>query len=97
MRRARQTCVYVGLLVVLSGLGCRQSSSSEPDGPVEPPWFAEVTQEVGLDFVHDVRARPLEEYFMPQSVGSGAALFDCDGDGRLERLPAEQRRSARQA
>ncbi len=86
MRPSRQTCVCLGLLVVLGGLGlgCRQSTTSEPDGPAEPPWFADVTREVGLDFVHDVGPRPLEEYFMPQSVGSGAALFDFDGDGRLD-------------
>ncbi len=86
MRSLRQTCVCLGLFVVLGilGLGCRQSCTSGPDGPSEPPWFADVTQEVGLDFVHDVGPRPLEEYFMPQSVGSGAALFDFDGDGRLD-------------
>ena len=86
MRLSRRTCVCLGLLVVLGGLGlgCRQPSTSGPDVPAEPPWFADVTQEVGLDFVHDIGPRPPEEYFMPQSVGSGAALFDFDGDGRLD-------------
>jgi hypothetical protein len=66
------------------GLGCRQPGASRPDGPAQRGWFADVTQEVGLDFVHDVGPRPPEEYFMPQTVGSGAALFDFDGDGRLD-------------
>src|SRR5262249_42976334 len=44
-------------------------------------WFADVTEELGLDFVHD--AGPVGDYLMPQQVGSGAALFDLDGDGRL--------------
>jgi hypothetical protein len=50
--------------------------------PAGPPWFVDVTEESGLDFVHD--AGPLGSYFMPQIMGSGAALFDFDGDGRLD-------------
>jgi hypothetical protein len=50
-----------------------------------PGWFADATADVGLDFVHD--AGPLDDsYFMPQIVGSGAALFDFDGDGLLDLL-----------
>jgi hypothetical protein len=42
-----------------------------------------VTDKVGLDFVHD--AGPVDgQYFLPQIVGSGAALFDFDGDRRLD-------------
>jgi len=37
-----------------------------------------------LDFVHDVGSRPPDQYFMPQMVGSGVALFDFDNDGRLD-------------
>ena len=48
----------------------------------EPPWFVDVTDELGIDFVHD--AGPVGTYFMPQQVGSGAALFDFDGDNRLD-------------
>ncbi len=41
-----------------------------------------MTDQVGLHFVHD--AGPTGSYFMPQIVGSGAALFDFDGDGLLD-------------
>jgi hypothetical protein len=58
-------------------------SGPEPAGvATKPGWFADVTGEVGLDFTHDPGA--LNNYFMPQIVGSGAALFDADGDGRLD-------------
>jgi hypothetical protein len=58
--------------------GCRKQSP-----PQAPPWFEDITDEVGLDFTHD--AGPVDErYFMPQSMGSGAALFDFDGDGLLD-------------
>jgi hypothetical protein len=77
-------CCLLGLLVALGslGLGCRRSASSVPAH--EPGWFSDVTAEVGLDFVHDVGPRPQEDYYMPQMVGSGVALFDFDNDGRLD-------------
>ncbi len=46
------------------------------------PWLADVTEEVGLSFVHD--AGPVGKYFMPQALGSGVAVFDFDGDGLLD-------------
>jgi hypothetical protein len=49
-----------------------------------PAWFADATEQLGLDFVHD--AGPTGNYFLPQIMGSGAALFDYDGDGRLDIL-----------
>jgi enediyne biosynthesis protein E4 len=72
-------------LLSLLGLaaGCRQADppADEPEA-TGPAWFADVTEEVGLHFVHD--AGPVGDYFMPQQVGSGAALFDFDNDGRLD-------------
>jgi hypothetical protein len=74
----------LALLLAAGGLACWLSGgASRPARPACPPWFDDVTEQVGLDFVHD--PGPLDgRYFMPQIVGSGAALFDCDGDGRLD-------------
>jgi hypothetical protein len=47
-----------------------------------PPWFTDITREAGLDFVHD--PGPTGTYFMPQIMGSGAALLDFDQDKRLD-------------
>lgn len=59
---------------------CRTRTSSTA---IEAPWFEEVAQGVGLDFIHD--PGPVDgKYFMPQIMGSGAALFDFDGDGLLD-------------
>ena len=69
------------------GLSCQppQSPSSGSALPAaDAPWFIDVTQEVGLHFVHD--AGPVGAYFMPQAIGSGAALFDFNNDGRLDIL-----------
>src|SRR5262249_5535502 len=46
------------------------------------PWFDDITNRVGLDFTHD--SGPAGSYFMPQIMGSGAALFDFDNDDRLD-------------
>jgi hypothetical protein len=51
--------------------------------PVGPPWFLDWTAEKGLHFQHDAGPPP-GQYFMPQMIGSGAALFDFNGDGRLD-------------
>jgi enediyne biosynthesis protein E4 len=76
------------LLSLSIGLpGCSNSpEQAQSNGTGEedrgPAWFEEVTAAAGLDFVHD--AGPVGKYFMPQSVGSGCAFFDFDGDGLLD-------------
>jgi enediyne biosynthesis protein E4 len=60
----------------------RESPPAGPAVPSGPAWFEDVTDKVGLNFVHD--AGPVGDYFMPQQVGSGAALFDFNGDGLLD-------------
>src|SRR5437870_11516507 len=83
--------VVLGILLVVAGgvaavvlLRPRPTPGSadghEPE--VGPVWFEDVTERVGLHFVHQA-ARP-NSYFMPGQVGSGGALFDFDGDGRLD-------------
>jgi hypothetical protein len=77
----------LGWLAVLLMPGCRPGTatdSSPATAPTvaEPPWFEDVTEAVGIHFTHD--AGPGGDYFLPQIMGSGAALFDCDNDGRLD-------------
>lgn len=65
--------------------GCERQPSEPPlqdavtNGPV---FFEEITARVGLRFIHDSGATGT--YFMPEHVGSGAAFFDYDNDGRLD-------------
>ena len=69
------------VLLFLASLlpGCQGSPPADREEPTGPVLFRDVTEEVGLHFVHD--PGPLGSYFMPQIVGSGAALFDYDNDG----------------
>jgi hypothetical protein len=41
--------------------------------------FTDITREAGIDFVHENGARGAK--LMPETMGSGAAFFDYDGDG----------------
>jgi hypothetical protein len=70
-------------LVAVLAWGCRVSSPPPPEEAApDIPWFADVTEEVGLHFVHE--AGGADSHFMPAALGSGAALFDFDNDGRLD-------------
>jgi hypothetical protein len=54
----------------------------EPETPREPPWFIDVTDDWGITFRHE--AGPLTDYWMPRINGSGVAIFDFDGDDKLD-------------
>ena len=87
MIRSRASLLRLALLLSAAlPAGCRPAPTTTDDPLIftGPGWFADVTAQKGLDFVHD--AGPTDSYFMPQIVGSGAALFDFDGDGRLDML-----------
>ena len=82
------TVIAAGMVLALGSFGCHPGPPNGQAGsagtPVAPPWFEDVTDQVGLNFVHD--CGPTGAYFMPQSMYGGVALFDADGDGRLDIL-----------
>ncbi len=43
------------------------------------PWFKDVTADVNLKFNHHTNS--VSKYFLPQMMGSGAAMIDFDSDG----------------
>jgi hypothetical protein len=47
-----------------------------------PGDFADVTQKLGIHFKHE--ASPTSKKYLPETMGSGVALFDYDNDGRLD-------------
>jgi len=76
---------WVPALALMLSLGC------DPPGPPTPaggdrstvtPLFVELTDEVGLTFVHEPGAGG--RYLMPEPIGAGAVLFDFDQDGDLD-------------
>src|SRR5262245_9935531 len=77
-RTALLTCCLLACLACL--LGCGKPQPPDTDDQTESPWFEDVAEARGIDFVHD--PGPLDgKYPMPQIFGSGCALCDLDGDG----------------
>jgi hypothetical protein len=79
----------VGLTLALLGCSAPTSSSGrdvdagtppEDEPALGPAWFEDVTDQVGLDFVHD--PGPTGTYFMPQIMGSGCGVIH-EPDGTL--------------
>jgi hypothetical protein len=65
-------------LLALSAFPFGLSASKPPSMPL----FRDVAAEVGLKFRHFTGATG--EFFMPEIMGAGAALFDYDNDGDLD-------------
>src|SRR5437899_629253 len=78
---------FVLLLAAGFGLcGCHKSETAAGPSPgasaAIKPWFEEITDRSGLRFKHEVG--PGGKFFMPETVGSGCAIFDYDNDGRMD-------------
>src|SRR4051794_36996680 len=74
-------------LLALALAGCfwrKPAAEDEPAASAGPVLFEDVTAASGLRFVHD--PGPTGAYPMPQSMGSGCAFLDVDGDDRLDIL-----------
>lgn len=62
-------------LILLSTLSCPQDNATTP-------WFTEVGETAGLSFQQVSGA--VGNYWFPEIMGGGVALFDFDGDGLLD-------------
>ena len=65
--------------------GVKTSGLDDPKPTAELPspfFFTDITATSGVDFVHD--SGMTAEKLFPTANGSGVALFDADGDGRLD-------------
>ena len=81
--RAVKTLI-MAFCLCLAAQACRkQGAFTEETGRAQKGgWVEDITAQVGLDFKHHSGAT--SNYFMPESIGSGGALFDFDNDGRLD-------------
>ena len=88
-RRTRATSLVLALTVAT---GCSSPPAPSDATPPErtaslatpPPRFTEVASSVGIDFVHGNGAFGLK--WLPETMGSGCAWLDVDGDGDPDAL-----------
>jgi enediyne biosynthesis protein E4 len=66
-----------------SSIGSQEQiqTTSRPDSAT-PGRFVDVTQRLGIIFQHQASHTPRK--YLPETMGSGVALFDYDNDGRLD-------------
>lgn len=99
-RRAFPFALLVGASGLLSGCGREQAEATVPEAaaPVEPPKveaatlpsvrFVDITDQAGISFVHHNSATG--EKLLPETMGSGCAFLDFDGDGDQDLLLVNQ-------
>ncbi len=78
--------LVLALVTLLSSAACKRTTESPVESAAKEapaPWFVEVAQETGLDFVHR-SGHDGSRYLMPESASAGAAFLDIDGDGFLD-------------
>src|SRR5687768_5792400 len=74
------------LLVAVGALlcGCQKKDAAPERSAALPVSFTDVSQTAGIDFVHHSGA--VGKKYMPETVGSGCAFLDYDGDGGMDLL-----------
>lgn len=79
----------VGGVVLLSltatsqkNLGSKSGAGKQAAETLSQVQFVDVTQQLGVRFKHE--ASPTSQKYLVETMGAGVALFDCDGDGRLD-------------
>jgi hypothetical protein len=63
-------------------VGTEQSGTAGVTDATTPGRFVDVTQRLGISFQH--QASHTSKKYLPETMGSGVALFDYDNDGRLD-------------
>jgi len=69
----------VAAAFAVAGCGGDRDASPPPEPPPPVRPFADVTEESGVDFVHEAGARG--DCWLPEGIGSGGAFLDWDVDG----------------
>ena len=67
---------------LFAALACALAACRSQDPAIEGPWFVEAAAETGLAFTH--HSDRSDEFYYPEVIGSGVALFDSDNDGDLD-------------
>ncbi len=78
--------MFAATLLLLTFTAAAQQHSrvrnSVPAPTASSVQFIDVTSDLGIHFTH--QASPTTQKYLVETMGAGVALFDCDGDGRLD-------------
>lgn len=70
--------ILAGIFLGIAAGAC-DAPKTTAEQPVSSAGFTDMTTETGVHFRHD--AGLAGDFFMPESIGAGLAVFDHDGDG----------------
>jgi hypothetical protein len=77
------TLLWIALAAVGAlWLGAQAASPVAAPAAAVPGNFVDVTEKAGVHFLH--QAPHTSRKYLLETMGSGVALFDCDGDGKLD-------------
>ncbi len=74
--------VCTTLSLVAFAIAVRELYASQPQSISVPGFFLDATKKLGINFRQ--QASPTSKKYLPETMGSGVALFDHDNDGRLD-------------
>ncbi len=69
-------------LATVHALSAVSQNSKPADLGIIPSKFVDVTSDVGINFIY--LASHTSKKYLPETMGAGVAVFDCDNDGRLD-------------
>lgn len=73
-----KACLIAGAI----GAAALYARQAAQPGPTSPGNFTDITERLGVHFLH--RSSATAKKYLPETMGSGVALFDYDNDGRLD-------------
>jgi hypothetical protein len=83
MRPTKLGLMRFGVLIItVLVAACTDSGPADSGAATASPWFTDITDEAGIDFIH--QASPIDELHLPAASAGGAAFLDYDNDGDLD-------------
>jgi len=71
--------IFVGIGILAVALLLYAAETKLPDAPIGAVHFTDITKQAGIHFTHN--SGRAGKKFLPETLGSGVAFFDADGDG----------------